>query len=407
MRDATLAPHARAVPPSPRRTPRPRLPAPLLRARRAPATRYAPRMRSKRSWAWAGLGASSLLAFLAACGSVNETFTINVNTLDAGSDSGPAPSDATVADGSTPDASSDAASDATVPDGSVQDAQVDAARDAGSGPVVPDGGSVVIVGDAAVVIPPLDPALLGGADGGIVLNDGGLANADGGALTPQQFRDFVNSIACNRASECCCPGCSESESASAFSKSKCATGLGSVGLQSILTGNEAIPAARVAVNAQALAQCVSLLNGTLSSCRSLSATAVASLRSVCQRAFESSNGIGAACSNVFDCSGNARCRPNDGGANVCQPLLGLGDPCVGNSDCSARVVSGNPPRYCAPADAGATCQPYKQTDEACSSSIECGAGACTARQDGSRRCSDSLPFAAVGDPASFCTSFSP
>jgi hypothetical protein len=343
------------------------------------------------------------LAFLAACGSVNETFTINVNTLDAGSDSGPA-TDATVADGSAPDASSDA----TVPDGSVQDAQVDAGADAGPGPVVPDGGSVVIVGDAAVVIPPLDPGLLGAADGGIVISDGGLANADGGALTPRQFRDLVNGITCQRVSECCCPGCSAAEQAQTISKPRCETGLGAAGLQNVLIGNELIPAGSLTVNAVAQSQCIALLNGTVASCQGLRASDVATLRAVCLNSYGSSKAVGEACSNAYDCKMPARCINVDGGVGTCAELAQAGEACSFSNDCTARAVQGTPPNWCQTLDAGVKrCAPFLTDEAICPFDIACGAGACTSRTDGAKRCSNSLPFAAQGDPASFCQRFTP
>lgn len=376
-------------------------PAPALRARRAPATRYAPRMRSKRSWAWAGLGASSLLAFLTACGSVNETFEIKVNGADSGTDSGPSPSDATVADASAPDATSDA----TVPDGSVQDAQVDAAVDAGSGPVVPDGGSIIMVGDAAVVIPPLDPGLLG--DGGIRLSDGGLANADGGALTPRQFRDLVNGITCQRISECCCPGCTAGEQAQTVSRTKCADGLGSNGFQLSLNNNERIPEATLRSNTVAQAQCIALLNQVIASCQSTPAELTAALRGTCLRTFVSANGIGDSCSDFGDCASGAFCSFADAGSGTCRAVKNTGESCATTNECSYRGVSGAPPNYCNSTDAGATCAPYRAEGDLCTASSQCGAGACTVRTDGTRRCSNTLPFAATGDPASFCTRFAP
>ncbi len=361
-------------------------------------------MRSKRSWAWAGVGASSLLAFLAACGSVSESFVI-VTTTDAGADAA-TDSDATVPDAQA-DAASDAASDATLGDGSLQDAQVDAgAADTGSGPVVPDGGSVVIVGDAAVVIPPLDPALLGGADGGIVLSDGGLANADGGALTPRQFRDLVNGITCQRISECCCPGCSATEQAQTVSQSKCSSGLGASGLQLILTGNELITLTNLITNPTAQVNCLSLLNSALTSCQSISAATVSNLRAICLSTFTSSLTAGSTCSSSYDCPLNSRCAAADGGF-ACQPLVPLGGSCGSNNDCSTRAIQGIPPAFCNPTDAGRTCSGYLAEGEVCPYSAACGAGACTVRSDGVKRCSSTLPFAAQGDPASFCTTFAP
>lgn len=373
--------------------------------------------------ALAGLGAGSLLSFMAACGSVNEPFVIVVGGVDAGAD-----------DGATTDASSDdAATDATVqdsgPDGSVQDASVDAtvtdagadaaadaAADAGqdsaivdAGPVLADGSSVVTVGDAQVIIPPLDPTLLG--DGGIVVSDGGLANADGGALTPRQFRDLVNGITCQRASECCCPGCSAVDLATpgaGFSQSKCTatTGLGASGIQRILLGNESIPAANLVQSPTALAQCLSLLNVTLTSCQSLTASNVKTLRAVCLDAYRSSVTVGGRCINSYDCSMPARCVTEDGG-QVCRPLAAQGEVCAFSNDCSSRSVQGIPPNYCKQGDGGFSCQPYLGIDEVCPFDTACGAGACTVRSDGIKRCSASLPFAALGDPASFCTAYAP
>ncbi len=358
-------------------------------------------MRSKRSWAWAGLGASSLLAFLTACGSVSEDFKIIVVTPDAGQDAAPS-EDATVADAAT-DAASDATSDATIPDGSVQDAQVDAGVDAGL--VVPDGGSVIMVGDAAVVIPPLDPSLLG--DGGLRLSDGGLANADGGALTPRQFRDLVNGITCQRISECCCPGCTTAEQAQTVSAAKCASGLGANGLLRILFGNENIPTASLRVNSVAMIQCLSLVNNVTQTCQSIQADQVATLRAVCLDAFASSAPIGSSCNLAFDCAMPARCASLDGGAKTCQPLASEGEACVSGSDCTPRGVQGTPPLFCRTVDAGTVCAPYLRTGEVCPFESACGSNTCIVSSDSQKRCSSTLPFAAQGDPASYCTSFAP
>ena len=359
-------------------------------------------MRSKRSWAWAGLGASSLLAFLTACGSVNESFTINVGSPDAGQDAAPS-EDATVADAAT-DAASDATSDATIPDGSVQDAQVDAGVDAGL--VVPDGGSVIMVGDAAVVIPPLDPSLLG--DGGLRLSDGGLANADGGALTPRQFRDLVNGITCQRISECCCPGCSAAEQAQTISPTKCSAAFGSSGFRQILSGNEDIPDSRLVRDPRALAQCLALLNDSLTSCRSVSALKVASLRAICLTAITSSNTADSPCVGPADCPLGFVCRASDAGTPKCQSVLATDDRCLVTNDCTFRGVSGSPPNYCRTADGGATCVPYGTEGEVCAANVECGAGACAAGGDGVRRCSNALAFANLdpSDTSSFCNAAS-
>ena len=372
--------------------------------------------------ALAGLGAGSLLSFMAACGSVNEPFVIVVGGVDAGAD-----------DGATTDASSDdAATDATVqdsgPDGSVQDASVDAtvtdagadaaadaAADAGqdsaivdAGPVLADGSSVVTVGDAQVIIPPLDPTLLG--DGGIVLSDGGLANADGGALTPREFRDLVNGITCQRASECCCPGCSAVDLATpgaGFSQSKCTTGLGANGIQFITIGNETISVSKLTTNPVASAQCLSLLNQTLSSCQSLDAQKIAALRGVCLSAYVSSNQLGDSCTGTYDCAPGNRCRANDAGALTCLSLRSVGDPCVGNADCSFRAVSGIPANYCRFSDAGNSCRPFTGVGQPCSNVTECGSAVCLAGVDGVKRCTASLPFAAQGEPASYCVTYAP
>ena len=359
-------------------------------------------MRSKRSWAWAGLGASSLLAFLTACGDVNEDFKIIVVTPDAGQDAAPE-DDATVPDGSA-DAAADATSDATMPDGSVQDAQIDAGVDAGL--VVPDGGSIVIVGDAAVVIPPLDPGLLGGADGGIVISDGGLANADGGALAPRQFRDLVNGITCQRISECCCPGCSASEQAQVVSPTKCANGFGANGLSFSLFANEAIPTTNLVYDGAVAARCLSLLNSALSSCRSLSADSLLTFRTVCLGTFQSSQRIGDQCANVADCAGAAVCRTNVGG-QTCAPAANIGAACTNSLDCSARGVSGNPAAYCATTDAGRSCAAYLPVGSECPFDIACGAGVCIPDSLGVKRCSNVLPFASAADPSSYCVQFSP
>ena len=369
-----------------------------------------------RMLALAGLGAGSLLSFMAACGSVNEPFVIVVGGVDAGAD-----------DGATTDASSDdAATDATVqdsgPDGSVQDASVDAtvtdagadaAADAGqdsaivdAGPVLADGSSVVTVGDAQVIIPPLDPTLLG--DGGIVVSDGGLANADGGALTPRQFRDLVNGITCQRASECCCPGCSAVDLASpgGFSQSKCTTGLGASGIQLILTGNELISPTNIVENRTSQAQCLALLNSALTICQSISASTIAQLRAICLSTFTSTLTIGAQCATGYDCPINTRCATSDGGFS-CQVLVPLGGTCVSNNDCSTRAIQGVPAAFCNPSDAGKTCSGYLTEGDVCPYNAACGAGACTLRSDGTKRCSSVLPFAAQGDPASYCTTFAP
>jgi hypothetical protein len=363
-------------------------------------------MRSKRSWAWAGLGASSLLAFLTACGSVSEDFKIIVVTPDAGQDAAPS-EDATVADAAT-DAASDATSDATIPDGSVQDAQVDAGVDAGSGPVVPDGGSIVIVGDAAVVIPPLDPTLLGGADGGIVISDGGLANADGGALTPRQFRDLVNGITCQRISECCCPGCTTAEQAQTVSRTKCETGLGSAGLQFITFGNETIPTQNLVTNGARLASCLSLLNSTMLRCATLQAADILTLRRVCLDGYGSTVALGGICANNNDCEMPAFCATQDAG-KACVPLRGVGESCTASQQCSARAFRGEPPFACraAPNDAGLQCLPYIASGATCSFDFECGTGLCAADSNGVKRCNDTLPFASQSDPSSYCTTFRP
>ncbi len=372
--------------------------------------------------ALAGLGAGSLLSFMAACGSVNEPFVIVVGGVDAGAD-----------DGATTDASSDdAATDATVqdsgPDGSVQDASVDATvTDAGAdaaadaaadarqdsaivdaGPVLADGSSVVTVGDAQVIIPPLDPTLLG--DGGISLSDGGLVAADGGTLTPRAFRDLVNGITCQRAQECCCPGCSAVDLATpgaGFSQSKCTTGLGSNGIQRVLFGNETIPAGNLATNTFAMAQCVALLNDAVSTCQSLTSSKVSVLRSVCLQSFNSTRPIGEPCNLAFDCQMPARCGSVDGGAKTCQPLVSEGSTCAAGSDCTPRGIQGTPPLFCNPGDAGPTCTGYLAPGEACPFESACGSGTCIIAADQVKRCSASLPFAALGDPASYCTAYTP
>jgi hypothetical protein len=373
-------------------------------------------MRSTRSWGLAGLGAASLLSLLAACGDPSEPFVIVLGGTDAGEDGGEivdASSDATVpSDGSVQDASNDAADDATVQDTGA-DAGTDAGADGGTdahvdaGASTPDGSTVVTIGDAQVTIPALDPSLLG--DGGIRVSDGGLAGADGGTLTPREFRDLVNGITCQRAQECCCPGCSASDLATpgaGFSQSKCTTGLGAIGPQLVLVGNESIPSASLVADPAAALQCLSLLNAALVSCQSLESAKVADLRAVCLRSFVSNKALGSVCANAYDCAMPARCRAADGGALTCLPMLSAGDVCTGSSDCSARTVQGTPPNYCTGGDGG-TCQPYIVTDAVCSNDFSCGAGACTTRADGSKRCSTSLPFAAVGDPASFCTKYAP
>jgi hypothetical protein len=339
------------------------------------------------------------LAFLAACGSVNETFEIKVVTVDAGPKA-----DVTVPDGDLPEtgpADTGPLADVTVPDVGAPDT---GAPDTGSGPVVPDGGSVVMVGDAAVVIPPFDPALI--ADGGIVISDGGLANADGGALTPRQFRDLVNGITCQRISECCCPGCSAADQATIVSRTKCETGLGANGLQLILTGNEFISAASRVIVPSAQTQCLALLDSALRSCASLRAEAIRNLRAVCLDSYRATIAAGAPCFNAFDCQTGLRCVTADGG-RTCQPLAPIGASCVSNNDCSTRGIQGIPPAFCNPADGGSTCSAYFAEGERCPYNAACGGGACIVSLDGTNRCSNTLPFASTSDPASFCTGFAP
>jgi len=358
-----------------------------------------------------------LLSLLAACGDPSEPFVIVLGGTDAGEDGGEivdASSDATVpSDGSVQDASNDAAADATVQDTGV-DAGTDAGTDAGAdahvdaGPSTPDGSTVITIGDAQVTIPALDPSLLG--DGGIRVSDGGLVGADGGTLTPRAFRDLVNGITCQRAQECCCPGCSASDLATpgaGFSQSKCTTGLGASGFQLIMTGNELIATSNLAVNATAQAQCLALLNAALTTCQGVSSQTVGTLRSVCLTAYTSTLPFGSSCVTDYDCPVNSRCSAADGGKR-CQDLVAIGNTCASNNDCSTRGVQGIPPAFCNPTDAGRVCSGYFSENAVCPYNAACGTGACTLRDDaGTKRCSSTLPFAQVGDPASYCTSYAP
>lgn len=380
-------------------------------------------MRSMRSWGLAGLGAASLLSLLAACGDPSEPFVIVLGGTDAGEDGGEivdASSDATVpSDGSVQDASNDAAADATVQDTGV-DAGTDAGTDAGAvdaGPSIPDGNTVVTIGDAQVTIPALDPALLG--DGGIRVSDGGLAGADGGTLTPREFRDLVNGITCQRAQECCCPGCSASDLATpgvGFSQSKCTTGLSSSGLLRVLFGNESIPAGNLVANPTAMARCLAVVNQAVLSCQSISADNVRIMRTVCLDSYNSNLVLGSVCTSSFQCQMPARCAGavTDAGADAgktCQALVSAGGNCVSSTECTPRGMQGTPPLFCNLAAPPAQCTGFRAAGETCASEGDCGFGTCPAAavDGGVRRCSSTLPFASQdpNDNASFCKLYTP
>jgi hypothetical protein len=159
----------------------------------------------------------------------------------------------------------------------------------------------------------------------------------------------------------------------------------------------ALDSGLVGYDASAANSC--LLDWLSFQCGTVSAAGFAQARLTCFGAMSGTLGVDAGpCVNSLECHTGEYCRLGDAGTGTCAALSGPGQPCsdtTSSTDCDYLGL-GSPPLYCAPGDAGPTCQNTLPADAGCGQNAQCQSGVCLGP-----RCVDTQVFSSSPTCRSF------